>query len=415
MIKKADVFINAFKPYRNNYTYEYYNTLFHEKLWAESKKYLSENKILEGILGLSAIGYFLTNSTVILAIDIDDHSGKGEAYLLNLYNQVLQRIKIKPSIIFKSPRGLHLYYFLTEFVPTGILVNHANEKLKGIPHEIKPTENISLRFPIESKAINPENMQFFNMPFEKIIPYCQKYHPVELFDENILPIAIRESLKEKRQNIKKFKSIPKIEYIENQLLPFEDHNTNETFLKLCNIYRCSGLTIDEALYRFKLCLLRSPEYTGGLINYRELSRRVKSEYVNNQSFIPKKIEVDPNLFDNIIVNNIIKRSPFTYRRDKALKQFIFKLLHWIDFQDEILKDKKQLSLWDYMYPYYRKNRNEGLYPLPFNLMRKWNHRYFEILDFLLSIGLLENSNYKYNPMFNICKYYKVKTESFLNS
>lgn len=32
----------------------------------------------------------------------------------------------------------------------------------------------------------------------------------------------------------------------------------------------------------------------------------------------KKIEVDPNLFDNIIVNNIIKRSPFTYRRDKAL-------------------------------------------------------------------------------------------------
>ena len=437
-MKKAETFINTFKPFRSEYIYQYDSDLFNQKMWATSKKYLSDKMINEAIIGLSVIGYFITTNTVILGIDLDDHSNKGEAYLLNLYNQVIQRVKVKPSIIFKSPRGLHLYYFFNQFIPTEIITNEAKSKLKGIPCEIRPTADSAIRLPVESKAINPANMQLINLPFENIIPHSKKYHPVELFDSAILPETVRTSLIEKKQSYKAFRAIPKIEAIEGDLMPFENGFTNDSFLKLCNVYRCKGLTVDDALYRFKLCMMQSPAYTGGLTNYKELSRRVKFEYKKNEGYIPPKIDTSPDIFTHLIANNLSEKmkrihilnnsksqvhthikQPLSGRelsgitkRCNSLKRFVYGLMNWISFHDVILNDKKRLTLWDFMYPYYRKNRKEGLYPIPRSIMLKWNSRYLELKNFLIEVGFLEESEYKYNPSFNICKYYRVNPDRF---
>ena len=386
--KKAEIFIDEFKPYRSKYTIQEHNNLFHDLTWVTKNKYLTKNLIEKSILEFLTVGYFITHSTVFLSIDIDDHKNLGEAYLLNIYNQVIQRLSITPSIDFKSPRGFHVYYFFTESVPTEIITKQAKERLKGLPVEIKPTQNTSLRIPAESQAIDPHTMQLLNMPFEDCLKSCQKYHPAELFDMDILPSVIKQSLREKKQSLKKLKAIPKIDKIEKNLMPFINHNTNDTFLKLCNVYRCSGLDEDEAFYRFTICLLNSPNYFGDLRNERRLKQRIKCEYKNNEFFVPIKKSKTENIFTDVITKNILKLSPFGYQRNNAIKKFITKLLSWVDYQDEIFANKKELAIWDYLYPYYRKLRKARSYPLPALMMRKWNFRYHELIKFFININFL---------------------------
>ena len=191
-------------------------------------------------------------------------------------------------------------------------------------------------------------------------------------------------------------------------MPFTNGYTNEKFLQLCLTYRMAGLDVDQAFYRFALCLLRSPGYTGDLRNAKRLQKRIQSEYRNNQrQFVPTPKSYQVDLFDEMTCRAVVEASPFAKQRRKPIERFVSKVLLWCNWHDEIIKNPRQTALFDFLYPYYRKNRREGLYPLPKSFLRKANDRWFELMPWLQGIGFLEPSGYPYVPNQGICTYYRV--------
>ncbi len=414
---KAKIFIDRFIPYRKKYTIQG-NDLFGEPYWITLRRYLSDGIITKAILGRMVVGYFLTSVPNTLGIDIDDHRG-GKAWsgqaasplLLNLYDQVRDRLRGSPSLLIQSPRGLHAFWILTERLPAELLNQLAGKRLKGLQVEVKPTPSTALRIPAEKRIIDPRTFQLLNQSFEKTISELHTYHPAILFDEDFLSETVRESLQEKKNRLRVFKHIPRIEKAEKELLPLEDGNTNTAFLKLCLVYRCAGLDIDQALYRFALCLERSPVYTGDLHDPRRLRQRIESEFrKNRREFIPQLRTDQESLFNGIIAERIAERQPFAKQRREPIKRFIEGVLSWADWHDEVVKDRNQLALFDFLYPYYRKYRREGFYPLPRSYLRTLNQRYFEFMDWLEGIGFIEPAPYKPSARLHICKYYRIITE-----
>lgn len=410
MKKLENAFLDVFQPYRGKFRIKTYKKSIGDYEWSERQQFLTESLIRRAIQQKVQIAFFNQYTTDYIAIDIDDHQEQGESYLLKIYNQVVSRIKYLPSIIYKSPRGLHVYYFFKERIPIQIISDEMGKKLSGLEIEIKPTDTSALRIPGKGTAIDPDTMQLIRLPFSSAISKVKRYNYSKILETPSFNIV--DNLETRRTSVKMLKSSKKIEQVENSILPFIDGATNDVFLKLCQVYRCSGFTQEQAFERFQQALKQSPTYRGDLHNQKRLKQRIKSEYKNN-AYIPerktKKPIDDINPIYETIAENIVNLPsfPFANQRKKPTKKFIVNLLGWKEKQNEIFKDRKELGLKDFYYPYYMNNRKKGLYPLPQVLLKNWNKRYNEIMSFLKEINFLKESGHKYSKQLNICKYYYI--------
>ena len=409
---KAEAFADTFAPYRKRYTVRTESPLFDEPIWLTAQKPLKNRLIEQAILSLAQVGYFLTPRTTVLGLDIDDHRNLGEGYLLSILEQSVKALSsCDPSLLFRSPRGLHAYWLLSEPLPFDIVEACARSRLGKIPVEIRPTPDQSLRIPAEVRAVDPESMQLLNMPIEAILPAAHKYHPSSLFNTEFVPSAIVESLRSKRTKARVLRSLPNLEAIEQECLPFQNGATNDDFLKLCQVYRCAGLDVDQAIWRFNVCIAQSPGYVGGLTKPRELERRVRYEFAHN-TYQPKPSPRQGELWDQVTCERIADLSPFAAQRRKPIIRFVDNLLGWVRWQDEIWANKRQVAVWDFLYPYYRKNRKAGYYPLPYTMLKRWNGQYNQLLPWLEEIGLLEPAPFKPSAAAHICRYYHVHQDRF---
>lgn len=406
-------FLKQHAPYRQRYLYQYESETLYgtEKSWASRSSFLSDNIIEAAIIGRAAYAYLASTHTRTLGIDIDDHKNLGEEYLISLYDQTVNKIGLMPSLLVKSPRGLHAYWYIEQFLPTEILVTIAERNMRGIPIEIKPTMTTALRIPNQNTLIDPKTLKKLGKSLEDAIAQAEVYHYAELF-EGKLHSDIPASRKQRKDRVVSFKKAEALYQIEAKVVPigFLDGCTNQQFLELEQAYRCSGLSMEAALDRFALVLARSYGYTKSTkdaINLKSIERRLKCTYRKNDApIVYKPIEV--SLFNQTIIEDLIALSPFAKQREQPLRRFLSKLLAWIDWHDDIMKDKAQIAVFDYYYRYYRKNRKEGYYPLPYSQLKKWNSHYNEIMDWLLKIGFLEASPYQYSKKLSVCKYYKAK-------
>jgi len=269
-----------------------------------------------------------------------------------------------------------------------------------------------LRIPAESQMIDPDNLQLLNISFEIWADQVKAYHPAILFDDNYLPKTLRDTLTERKTNYRKLRALPKIEQIEADLLPLQNGNTNDKFLQLCNVYRCAGLSVEDAVYRFQLCFIQSPGYTGDLLKVRRLTSRITNEFKNNQyEYVPKKHDIQLDMQYEILAADIadlfIDNKIFAVQRRKPIERFISKILLWADWHDQIFQDHKQTAAFDFLYPYYRRNRREDYYPLPKTFLRRANKRYNELMPYLQSIGFVKPDNRPYVPDAGICRYYRI--------
>jgi hypothetical protein len=133
----ATSFTKSFSPYRGKYIYQYPTTDTHGNLlfsgWLTIEQPLTDGKINGAIQGKALFGFFLSYCAACFAIDIDDHTGKGDGYLFSVYNRVAQAFHAYPSITRSSPHGLHGFYFLTHHIPESLLIERAREKTQKIP------------------------------------------------------------------------------------------------------------------------------------------------------------------------------------------------------------------------------------------------------------------------------------------
>lgn len=411
----TEQFIKDFQPYRGKYTKQFrmedeaYLFPTSEYEWRTIYKYLKKSYVEKAIAGSIIVGWFTNTRPNIIGIDIDDHSGtawKGVApspQLLSLYDRVLKRFP-EPSILVQSPRGLHIYYVLNDRIPSKILEYLAKEKLKGIRCEVRPTPDLSLRIPDGSRLLNPKTL--LPSPGRKV----EKYHPAILFDDRYLPAIVRETLQDRKSKLRTFLYSPKIERVERLYTPIIPGYSNEALNHLIPVYKGAGLTAEDAIYRFTLILQQSVVYDGELTNPKRLEQRVRSYYRKDyKNYIPEPQVQQLNLLHRPLVEELVNQSPWTYQRDKAIETFLYSLLNWCSWHDEIIQNPKQTAYFDYLYPWYRKNRKAGYYPLPQTFLVKSNQRYFNIMKWLQEIGFISSAPFKYLPKGGICKYYRVNT------
>lgn len=415
-IKKPRAFLKYFKPYQNKYTMMGRGELFDEPYWFTKDERLTVCLIRKAILEQVVVGWFTTHVPNILGVDIDDHRGRAwqgdtqpSVYLLNIYNQAVTRMGHPPSLLIQSPHGLHAYWVLSERLPAELLYDKARTRLKGLPLEIKPTPTTSLRIPVERRILDSQTFQFINRPLEDLTETMPIYHPALILD--MLPDSMRESLLTKRRKLRSFRSNQRIEQAENSI-HFYDGQSNDAFLELCNVYRCAGLSEEEAVCRFQLKFEQSPLYDGELKNNpQRLLQRIHCEYRKNP-YTPKIRIVQPSLFNQAIAFTLSEIHPFAKQRTKPIQRFIEKILLWADFHDDVFSNPGHTAIFDYLFTYYRKNRREGYYPLSRAYMRKANKRYNELVLWLIEAGFLELSPYKYSEQLHICKYYRIDRARF---
>jgi hypothetical protein len=428
----AEIFVELFSPFRKKYIIK--NKKPEEGLfdvsgfspWRTADRYLTDRAIERGITGAAVIGYFLASCSRSLCVDIDDHTGKGLGYLLSVYDTIRGKLTVYPSMLCKTPRGLHAFYFLTHPVPEILLIERARRVLEGVPVEIKPTSQIGLRIPAERYLLDPRSLNRLKVDFRQAVQEAAQYHPFELFGASVLPDEIVDSLKSRKSKALRLKTWESVCGFEAEYAGgVRAGATNEALCELIPVYRSSGLTPEEAAAEFAALL--APEYAGELRNFRRLLQRVKSFYQKTPATrfntLPK---LETDLFTEFIAENIsgLVRGKEETRQQKAgltrkrrtVKKAVFIIENWKRYIDGVVHSNQFLEMWNYLYPFFKKNTKEGYYPLSSDFLKK-THRNYErfLLPFLVEVGYLERSPYQYSSIYGICSYYKINSVNFMTA
>ena len=403
--------LSHIKPFRNAYLYRN-----EEGEWSKSTRYLSDRMMLSAIWGPDLYAFFQNlNRIKVVGVDIDYHEGKGwkdpnsATYLWYKYHQLLEHMPV-PSLLFHSPRGLHGYWLLESELPAKMIFPALKEQLHlwgketdlgGI--EVKPTENEALRIPDVRSIIDPINGDFLDR-FPEIVSYSME----DILGVAATPASVRKSLSDRKGSLNAFSSAIKIGNIEEQWTPIIDGMSNEALVHLVPAYRQAGWTVEQVECRLQRILDASPGYsdTGELRRTSRLRTRIVSFYRNTRELLYRRRELAPK--ERKWIEDIVAIHPWAKQRTKPLSDFLEKLISWRSFHDSVIESNSQLALFNYLYPYYGKNRKEGYYPLPKTTLRKWNFRYRQIMKWLQELNVLIPAPYKYAPNQGICKYYSIR-------
>ncbi len=421
-------FCQIFKPYLKKYT-KFTRTYGTEK-WITIKRRKSLKSLQKIITEGKKIGYFTSIRTPVIGIDLDFHhipgggwttTGEPKPCLLSRYKAIVHRFGYFPTVISKSPTGLHVYYILSH-----LMLHHKHlkalvtEKLKGVEGmeytDILPSPNHSLRIPTQRSLLNPEtftplSQHLSHIPWQWISE--RTFTIADLFGEhyitqirafNLKTSKAKKAPKDNPESLQDYK-MQKILKAEAKLLPFTNFHSNEILIHLVPKYRGYGMSVNETISRLQYHLQHSPDYTRSLRDPEKLSSRIKAMYAIEwdrfkpgeswNTIIPERIE------------DIINNHPFVKQRTKGIKKYFNGLISWKAYHDQTHYDKGFLAYMDDMYPYYAVNCNKGLYPLPSSVQHSWNKNYHSLLPWLLEIGILKESGLGYSAQRGICKYYYI--------
>ena len=422
-------FLSIFKPWRARYTRNTDNT---PTGWKTISQQLTTDIIQKALAGETTIGFYSSFDTPILGIDLDDHDpaipyphATPSQKTIETYFAATALLNNAPSLVLKSPRGLHVYYLLDRRIYWEDLHNLTLHILSSLqqtgknPIELKPTPRATLRIPNISNILSPDTLQPFSLAALNTFSFTSlhTYDPSTLFgsDYRSLYRALRSSYDRKHRSRSRYSSlfsnripIGDLKLIEKTLLPFISGATYETVFEI--VFACNKLNMptDEIASYIVSCAQSSPDYHGDLCEITE-SLLTRIEHITGRYSTTPRITVSHNSYDATI-SHITSIHPFAPQRTKSLTHFLKELFAYKDKHDAIFAGPEACSSYDSLYPYYRVNRAASYYPLPTSLLRKWHSRYFKILTWLISIGLLAKSPHPYSPSAHICNYYSISLD-----
>ena len=418
---------NLFDPYRGKHTKKVLlGALFPGQHWITISNRLTDSIIGEAYAERIQAGWFSRYKPRLLAVDIDDHKQKAwsgvSPRILSIYDSVLRRITT-PSLLVQSPRGLHLYWILSFGLPAREMKLLALEKFKGIPVEVKYLPAESLRIPGKRRFRDVLTFQFLSSIKGDELTV---YHPVEVLGEECMPGNITSY----RQRVTRLESAKikwgSIEKAEASILPIENGRSNEQFLQLCLVYRCAGLTEEQAFQQFKWALQKSHRYTGELAQHpKRLWQKIECEYHHNPKPEPEKGYSQKLIFDESIIRHLAELQPWAAQRKRHVEHFVSKILWARNLHTDMLKDKPTMAFMTYKYiPFYKKNVEAGYIPLSSAFLRNANFRYEQLMAWLQDLGFIEPWTFEYEQggakrtaqfshKLGLCKFYRVNEEPFL--
>lgn len=413
----AKAFITNFSPWLQRYK------LKTNRGWITRSKRLHFSSICKAIQGELTLAFFSTINTKVLGIDIDDHrtyysSSEVLQSCKETYRKVQGKIGYSPSLIVQSSRGLHLFYLLSEPIYWEHLHHLTKELIQGANVELLPTTKSSLRIPRITSLLHPTTLE----PLEQYEPeytdwnYLQTYSPSQLFGKNWKEQIYRSThTQDSRSREKSNSSKPmNLKLLEQTLLPFRNGHTYKPVFELTVACKRLGMSRGEIIIYLQDLIEQSHGYTGGLKkNRKELEDRVdhilgKGHTSASLPSIDTKTDIlskyDP------AIKHLRFHHPFSPQRNKPVQSFIERLILWKEWHDRIFTGPEATSLLDSLYPFYRKNRREGFYPLPSSLLKRWHPKYYELIHWLEDVEVLQESPYPYSKSAHICKYYAISFE-----
>jgi len=348
-----------------------------------------------------------------VGLDIDDHEDGGwngnipTDFLRRKFTYVKSVIGEFPSMIFRSPRGIHAFWFLTESLPNQVIENNLNARLFKV--EILPTTHHALAIPRPVEYLNTSLEPAMFPGYSRAVPY----NPKAILGEDYSPDSIKQRYKSGKAGMEGNKisvlSMKTLEDKEAEYLPIQNGRSNEAYKSLVAFYIARGLNNDQIVQRFKGLVEKSHGYTGDLL--RNIETRVASSYRNLKSTIgtiemgnPGILRGEPKI--QKAIEELLLREGVGGQMREAHVNYLLNLISWIRSYDRCQADPERAAYWDYMYPnslwYYR----QGYFPLPHSLQRQWNVHFDKHLRLLKEHGILVESPFGYSTTLKRCKYYR---------
>lgn len=406
-------FVNTFEPYRNQHARQISEIgLFGaQSSWVVVRGYLTDSLIKQALSGAATLAYYKRTWVNSFGVDIDGHE-QGSPPTLNpevkrKATLTIDRIGKAPSICIESPHGIHLYYFFRTHTSWLVMYTAVNRKLEGVDVEILPTPNKPLRIPREHWFLDPATWEPIDPPAPDAVV---RYEPTILYTKD-------ETACKKKTG---WSRLANMEAKEREYYPLENGCTNRTVVECGIAYRLAGLPIKDAVQHFYDNLVEpSKGYCGDLRAVRNIERRFRAIYSQETNYIPQPRTAQMSLLDEEIISHLVDIAPFARQRQEPLRKFFTEMLLWEQYIRGM--KEKDPAMFTYMcekYPYFRKNVLAGYIPMPKSLLRQWNDRHFEIMEFGRQIGFLkpletETSNSgTYSTQLHVCKHYLIDKEMF---
>jgi hypothetical protein len=380
----------------------------------ELTKELVENSFSS--ISQEVISYFSRKGKIdYFGIDIDVHDTKGwnnntpTEILVERFEFAKKIIGKNPNLIFKSPRGIHAYWFLVEPVPNLILYNRLKELFECIGHiDILPTSNCALRIPSQDNYLN-DNLEKGNfIGFESLIRYPNN----DIFKNDL---GVKNNVcKDKGGKTKKAPFTPlSLELLEKGIMPLKNGQTNNVYIKLVAKYKIYGLDENQAYARFVNLVRNSPGYKGRLLN--DLKSRIRTSYKRMTEINLSQMKSLSDLYRDpqtrMLIDFHLKSmnlfTPERGRMRKSMTTFLLNIISWKIACDKIFNNKETAYYWEESYQGSWSRHKEGYYPLPHSLLRKWNSHYDRPLKILKDFGIMKESPYHYSTTMKRCKYYRI--------
>jgi hypothetical protein len=382
-----ELLLSKIKVYRNSYN------VLTENGWKNVKSILTDDILLSSINSdnKSFIGTFNCFMSNYFVLDIDNHNNNvniNEKYykIFNVFGE--------PSLVYKSPRGLHIYYFLKELYSIDLIKKEVKKYFSDI--EVKPTSDSALRILNYKNILNPLTLKKTKRNFRSYINHSMVYNVQEIFF----------SLQKEEFKIQNKKE--KIDIIYSG-------KTNDALNYLIPIWKTQGYSTKECAEKFIAKL--DPSYQGECRNRQRLEKRIEyykvkesaKEIVSDSYEIEQKYDKIIKTILNISDKKLPKTSEYNRElRKKKIKDVVLYILSSYDMTQVILNNPRLLMEISCLYPYFFHETKNGNIPLPSKYFKSMYSNYHKAFNFLYSIGFIKRPHGRsYSTDKHSCQYYRI--------
>jgi Uncharacterized protein conserved in bacteria len=450
----AEEFIEVFKPHTGQYVEKNPSNGYKLK-----RKELTADIVEAHLRGERTISFFARVTRNVIGMDVDDHTRGGwvgeepTEVLRAKYREVMRIMGVKPSGVFRSDHGVHVYWLLATSVPDRVLVDGLKKKFGELLTdeymriaEVLPTNRAALKIPRPKRYMDTD-LKEARFPGYRALPV---YAVSEIFGDELTPDSLRyqrasrarpacaarggraateaerkkptraaaevgeavteidnaavEAVEEERVTL----TLADVEKVERECGQFRNGQGNPQYMRLVQAYRRAGVSQSEAVDRIKRILAASPGYVGDIRTGVEARvaasyRRLKgpAEGIGLESAALRR-DRHAMAFISAVIDELGMKNQ---QERAATERFLLKLWAWKKYLDGVMKRPEEAWAWDYENPRFRKMMSEGWYPLPSKLLRSWRHDYNKITSGLKALGVIVESPYKYSTDLRYCKHY----------
>ena len=163
-------FCDIFKPYLNKFAKR--SKKDGELKWPIIYKRMGLKNLQEIITGGQEFGWFTSIRTPVIGLDLDFHhilgggwtqQGEARPCLRERYEAIVDRMGHYPTLVCRSPSGLHIYFVLHTRLHHDHLKLLTEEKLAGLDDmehtDILPNPGVPLRIPVRKWILDPESLE----------------------------------------------------------------------------------------------------------------------------------------------------------------------------------------------------------------------------------------------------------------